>query len=391
MGRHDNRRTSDPFAPSCGSASTRRRRSGGSSGRDCRGPRASAGASAARAGRVPRFKGLEADPPERWDLVGSGEVGRIQEGPALVSRSLTVRWLSVDTVAGGWAEVQRRDPEQAQLALIPAHRWAVSGLADLTEPREDGPLGHVLAAVPARLEFTDEVGADLAAGRPAVPRLEGGFPLNAATNTYLTSTHGLPVVVGAHTSVKVDGVRVLIVDSRVVLGGLGLGPGDHVIQADGKQIPLRLLERLVESPVTPDREVWTDVLVESARVRVPCSGDSVWLLGADGELEERTPVPPGWVASLGLMANEVDLTGVVAQTWFQPAYLVSSSYMGKPWVEPVGVPAIHGEHDRTRRPFDRDKARKLVTALMHDYGPEVRKTDKRWKRSFAALMRTVHR
>lgn len=338
-------------------------------------------------GHVPSFKGIEAavEEVELWRLLGSGDVGQIEDGPILSSPRARMRWLSIDTRAGAWAEVGRRDPAQDQLLLVDvAGATALRG-ADGVVNRGDAPPGHELLFVPAGTRALEEE-------LPAFglrPQLSGGLCLSHSTSTYLLVPSGCPVIAPA-TDARVAGQQLEVKGGAASLADAALAAGEHVVEADGHRLRFRLVERLQQGPVETVASSWVDGLPIAPHLRLPHERGSIWLVGERGQLEERPAIAPAWVTGLGLMANEVDVTSMVSSTWFEPSFVVSSCFHGKPWIE--AIPDGMAKPQSTERPreLNRAAARELVSKLLLGYGPPARTADERWKRAFAGLMRTAH-
>ncbi len=162
------------------------------------------------------------------------------------------------------------------------------------------------------------------------------------------------------------------------------------MRADGQHLNLRLVHRLQDGPLESSEPTWHQQLPVVPRVRLPHSEGKVWLVGSHGEVAERLPVNATWASDLGLMVTEVDVTGMVGSTWFPPAFAISASYVGKPWVEPVPSDLAEAQPTDSKLP-SAASLRVLVAQLLLDYQPAARKSDARWKRAFAGLMRTAHR
>jgi hypothetical protein len=337
-------------------------------------------------GAVPRFKGAEVALPdeELWRLVGSGDIGRIEEGPVLCSRAARMRWLALDTAAGAWAEVGRRDPGADQLVLVDvadAERLcAVAGIAR----REGAPPGHALLQVSTGT-LLDEQALPAAQARP---RFEGGLRLSGATSTYLRVPTGLPRIRPAVVA-RLGDEPLVVEGGEARLPAQALAAGDHVVEVDGERLPFRLVDRLQQGPADTAAPAWIDELPAVRRLRVPHDSGSIWLVGERGELEERPGSKPSWLEHLNLLAAEVDVASAVRTTWFEPAYIVSS-FQGKAWVE--RVPDAMAQAQPSERPRDLNKAhaRELVSHLFTGYGPKAREHDAQWKRCMAALLRTAH-
>lgn len=338
-------------------------------------------------GVVPSFKDLEIELPDvpLWRAVGAGDVGQIEDGPVLCSRAARTRWLSLDLRAGGWAEVPRRDAAVDQLLLVAAEDAARYLSVEGTVRREETPAGQVLLLVPGG-SILDE--ADLPA-REQRPRLQGGLRLSASTHTYLRVLTGLPNVLPV-SDARLGECRLRVEDDVAFLDVLP-PEGDHVLNADGHRLSLRLVDRLESGPsARHGRPSWSDDLPVVERVRVPWHAGSIWLVGERGELEERPPAPPPWLQELGLVVGELDVTSMLTSTGFAPAFVVARTYRGKPWVEAVPKTLARARDGERPRELNRSAARELVSALLVQYGPDDRAADPRWKRAFAAVLRAVH-
>jgi hypothetical protein len=338
-------------------------------------------------GIVPPFKGLEAalPEPELWRLLGSGDIGEIEGGPILTSRGARLRWFSVDGRAGAWAEVGRRDTAVEQLVLIGSGdvRALQGGLG--LEAIEGAAFGHNLLRVPAGVLLSEH---EMPA--PDVrPRLEGGLCLNYSTGTYLHARSGLPVVRPGAGAV-LDGSPLPLRDGAAVLESAVLGVGDHVIDVAGSRLQMRLVDRMQQGPLPPDLHSWVDEVPVVPRVVVPWEAGSIWLVGERGELEQRPVVAPAWAEALRLTISEIDVTSTVRSTWFEPAFVIADSFRGKPWVAPVPAGAAEAQPGERSRLLNPAAARALVTRLLTGYQPVARQSDARWKRAFAALLRTAH-
>ncbi len=336
-------------------------------------------------GRVPSFKGLEAEPAQLWDLVGRGVIGNVDGGPALVSAERRARWLSLEPTIGGWAEVPHRDPSVTQLVLCA--RSAALDLVrkgcralDAPDPR------FSLVEVPAGIMMTSESESE---DRPrSTPSLEGGLRLDAVTNTYLWSRSSLPRVVDA-VGVRVDGrdieVRSGVADLRRVLEA----PGTYDVDLDGEAVRLRLVARLRES-WTSEVADWVDVLPRAISVVAPGASTDVWVVGRDGELDRRTAWKDQWIADLGLCSNAVDATGAVRLCAFDPAYVITM-FMGSPWVTPVPAELTSSDNDEQARTIDSTAAKALVTQLLTTARPSSVTGELRWKKVLAKAVRRVSR
>lgn len=340
-------------------------------------------------GAMRRAKGVDASPSDLWSLVGGGAIGKIDDGPALVSSPRGHRWLSIDRGVGGWAEVLERDLELDQFLLLPdSHHVEIPPKA---QRHDDAPTGHALYMVPKGVELnlpSDDV-ARAASSRK--PRLSGGLILRAATSTYLWCSTGSPEVTGVGDLVLVDGSQsVKVVDGSASLAELSLPAGQHNAVTSGGDLRFTLLRDLTKPPVV-DEESWIDKVPDGERISVPYTAGDVWLVGSNGEAERRRVHTARWLGDLDLYSNEVEMTGLVKNCWFKPAYVVADSYMGKAHVVPVpaGLAAI--DPDADHRPTDVDAARRLLTRLLAGYEPEARRSDRAWKRCFAELMRSVNR
>jgi hypothetical protein len=338
-------------------------------------------------GIVPAFKGAEVVLPddELWRVLGAGDVGQIENGPILASPRVRLRWMSLDTRAGAWAEVGRRDAGQDQMLLV--DEVGAQALSDIggVSARRDAPPGQVLLFVPAgTCVFEEELPP-----KSSRPLLSGGLCLNRSTVTYLLTPTGLPVIAPASVA-RIAGEQLQVRDGVAVLAAAGLGEGEHSAEVDGHRVRFRLVERLQQGPVEAGTASWVSHLPVVPRLRLPHDGGSIWLVGERGQLEERPGTAATWLADLGLMANEVDVTSMVRSTWFEPAFVVSNSFRGKPWVEPVPPGLGKAQASELPRALNRSAARDLVSKLLVGYSPAARAADASWKRAFAALMRTAH-
>lgn len=340
-------------------------------------------------GTLGLVKGLEAVPQEMWSLVGSGEVGSVEGGPTLKSPARAVRWLSIDTRVGGWAEVGQRDEDLDQLALV--QEGSAAGLEALpgVERRGVPSPGYVLLFV-ARGVAAGHPLADVPVHRK--PRLHGGLALRRMTNTYLLGAVGAPEVIDiTSTTASLDGIEVPVTGGRVAVGGRGLEEGDHVLVADGHQVRFRLSDRLLAVGDVVDGPSWYDDLDHPVRMSVPHDGGTVWIVGADGACAERKVAECRWATELGLFANEADVTGVVGTVPFVPAYVVSTQGGGHLWVTRVPEELREGDDSAEQENPDWVRARDLVSALLAGCNPPAMQTEKEWRRMLAALMRKVHR
>lgn len=338
-------------------------------------------------GHVPTFKGIEAMPDDLWKLVGAGEVGAIEDGPVLVSPRKTHRWLSVDRLAGGWAETMHRDLEVDQLLLVRSDLAGPPVQSGLIRRHDESPPGHSLYAVPAGVDLSD---VPMHVPQGPKPELVAGLALNSATHTYLNCATGVPDLVGVTGQAAVNGTLIGTTGGRARLGSLVLGDGEHIIEAQGHKILLRLESRVQEPPCEPQPGTWADDLREVVRLSVPWGGGPVWLIGRDGQLEQRKVEGPSWLAQLGLQAEEIDLTGAVKGACFEPAYVVSS-YMRRPWVAPVPDGLAEADPAKTANPPHPALARQLIQDLLSGYAPTSMQNDRSWKRSLAAVLRTASR
>jgi hypothetical protein len=337
-------------------------------------------------GAVPAFKGLEAVLPdeELWQLVGSGDIGRIDDGPLLCSRAARTRWFALDVAAGAWAEVGRRDPGTDQLVLVDvADEVRLLGLHGV-ERREGAPAGHALLHVRAGALVEQQ---DLPPVH-ARPRLEGGLRLSGATSTYLRVPTGVPVIRPA-TWARLGDEDLVVEGGVLTLSRRRLAAGDHVVEVDGERLAFRLVDRLQQGPSDAAETTWVDGLPAVRRLRVPRDAGSIWLVGEKGELEERPGAQPAWLEKLNLLATEIDLATTVTSTWFEPAYVITS-FRGRAWVERVPDGMAQAQASERPRALNTAHARELVSQLFLGYGPQARAHDAQWKRCMAALLRTAH-
>jgi hypothetical protein len=339
-------------------------------------------------GRARGARGFEAMPPEIGQLLGSGVVGEIADGPRLVSKPRALRWMTLDRRVGGWAEVGLRDPEIDQLLVTrsnaPFRPSTVSGVEHLKAELAD----HEVFIVPR--------GVDVSAD-PAVPRhvarFVGGLPLDGRTNTYLCRDH-LPALEVPESAVEVRFNGTLVeaeTSMRVGLGGLGLGSGDHDFQVGQQRVKLRLVDRVQFGPTAlQDTLSWHADLTSSARVRIPHDRGPVWLVGADGDLVQKEVPQVPWVKSLGLLTSEADVTGLVASLGWPARFVVNANYAGRPWVASVPL-VLADQHGQNVPAFELQSARSMVHAVLGlDVGlcgDELRS----WRRALAAVMRRTQR
>jgi hypothetical protein len=338
-------------------------------------------------GQVNPFKGLEATPAELWQLVGGGTVGQIDHGPALVSQRRPHRWLSLDLRAGGWAEVAQRDLSMDQLVLVSRSDPGFGSLEGVKEIEAVTP-GFDVYAVAAGVDV-DALGAPSPV-KVQEARLDGGLCLNRATHTYLHCKSGAPQLVGALRPVLVDGEPFEPREGTLDLAALHLGEGTHEVRGDGTTIHFRLVGEVKVGPSDEPVDSWIDGMTTSDRLAIPHDRGNVWLIGTNGEAEERKPVSPAWLTDLGLLRNQVDVSALIRNAAFPPAYVVSPSYMGKPWVQAVPGAYKVSTVFESPRPLNLAAARMLVEALLVDYRPSRMREDRAWKRALAAFLRTAH-
>jgi hypothetical protein len=340
-------------------------------------------------GTVRAIKGFEATPAELWSLVGSGAVGAIDDGPTLRSPARDVRWLSIDMRAGGWAEVGQRDDEADQLAI--AQRGAAENFrtARGIEARGVDPSGGSIFFVGRGVEV-DEPGAT---PMPPRPSLQGGLRLRGATSSYLLSEFGAPELAGCPGErAYVGSVEHRVVEGKVSVDGPAIGPGDHELRCDGgSAVRFRLVDRLLAPGTHPSGPSWYDGLPPSTRMEVPHRTGPVWIVGADGAVQERDVAEARWLKDLGLGTTAADVTGMVGSTQFIPLFVVSSPTPSTAWVTPVPDSLRRPDLGADRRSYDRSRARRLVSQLLTDVGPPDIQRDREWKKVLAALMREVHR
>jgi hypothetical protein len=333
-------------------------------------------------GVVRASKGFEAAPSDMWSLVGGGVIGRIEGGPRLRSPKKAARWLSIDTRAGGWAEVGARDVDADQHVVATHDVAAILATVDGAEPRGSTPSGGAVYFVPKGVV----VDALATSSRGPQARLRGGLLLRAATRSYLLSPHGAPEVV---LSGGLDDAQDHAVDI-VPVEGLRLGPGDHVVEAGGHDLRLRLVDRILAPGEGSDESSWYDDLPEPVGIPVPHVAGTVWVIGQDGAAEERDVPRTRWLDDVGLYATAADVSAIVRSTQFEPLYVVSRPNEGRVWV--TRVPEVLRVADPTaaRRSYDRLAARKLVAHLLVDTRSGHIADDRTWKKTLAALMREVH-
>ncbi|MEI7059391.1 hypothetical protein WBG06_26460 [Nocardioides sp. CCNWLW239] len=340
-------------------------------------------------GKMRRAKGVYATPSDLWSLVGAGDVGEIEHGPTLTSPPRAHRWLSIDRGVGGWVEVLERDLNADQFLLL-SDPLPIDPPAPV-QRHNDAPAGRTMYMVPSgvELDLPTEAGAKSTSSRK--PRLSGGLILRAATNTYLWCSTGVPEIAGVDDLVQVDGSpAVKAVEGTASLRDLALPPGQHTAVTNSGDLRFTLLRDLTKPPVVYE-ESWIDSVPDGDRVAVPHTDGDVWLVGPNGEAERRRVHTPRWLGDLDLYSNEVEMTGMVTNCWFKPAYVIADSYMGKPHVIPVPAALAIADADAEHRPIDIDAARRLVTRLIVGCGPDERRSDKAWKRCLAELMRSVNR
>jgi hypothetical protein len=328
-------------------------------------------------------KGFEASPSDMWSLVGGGLIGRIEGGPRLRSPKKTARWLTIDTRAGGWAEVGARDADVDQHVVATHEAAATLAKVDGVEPRGSTPSGGAVYFVPKGVVIDDLATAP----REHQPRFRGGLPLRAATRSYLLSPHGAPEVVLAG---GLDDAQDYAVDT-VPVEGLCLGPGDHVVEAGGHDLRLRLVDRILAPGERHDGDSWYDDLPEPVGIQVPHIAGTVWVIGPDGAAEERDVPRPRWLDGMGLFPTAADVSAIVRSTQFEPLYVVSRPSEGRVWVTRVPDGLRVADPTAARRSYDRLTARKLVAHLLVDTRPGHIADDRTWKKSLAALMREAHR
>lgn len=338
------------------------------------------------AGTVRANKGFEASPADLWSLVGRGVVGRVEGGPKLRSPDRALRWLSIDTRAGGWAEVGRRDVQLDQHVVTTQHM--ADGLARVAgvEDRGTTPSGLAVCFVPQGLVL-----ADLAvpSAQPR-PRFRGGLPLRVATHSYLLSPHGAAEVVqGSEATSVVEGT--VAPDIPIQIDALAAGPGDHALEVDGHILRFRLVDRLLAPGEGQADAAWYDDLPTTVGMQVPHAAGPVWVVGADGAVEERDVQHSRWLDDLGLFPTAADVTALVRSTQFEPLFVISRPTEGTAWVTTVPDALRAVDPDATRRSYDRLRARQLVTQLLADARPDAMRDDRAWKKALAALMREVHR
>lgn len=334
-------------------------------------------------GVVRAAKGFEASPSGMWSLVGGGLVGRIEGGPRLRSLKKPARWLSIDTRAGGWAEVGARDVDVDQHVVAMHEVAATLAKVDGVEQRGSTPSGGAVFFVPKGVVVDDLVTAP----REHQPRFRGGLPLRAATRSYLLSPHGAPEVV---LSGGLDDAQDQAVDI-VPVEGLRLGPGDHVVDAGGHDLRLRLVDRILAPGGSHEGGAWYDDLPEPVGIQVPHAAGTVWVIGQDGAAEERDVPRTRWLDDVGLFPTAADVSAIVRSTQFEPLYVISRPSEGRVWVTRVPDDLRVADPTAARRSYDRLTARKLVSHLLVDTRPSHMGDDRTWKKSLAALMREVHR
>lgn len=339
-------------------------------------------------GSVRAIKGLEAAPAELWALVGTGTVGAVDDGPTLRSPARDVRWLSIDLRAGGWAEVGQRDHQVDQLAV--AERQAARSLGAIpgVESRGSTPSGASIFFVSRGVAVDEPDGTTILLS----PSLQGGLRLRGATNSYLLSEFGAPEVAGCPGQrAYVGAVEQHVVEGTVSIDGPTLGLGDHEVRCDGGAVRFRLVDRLLAPGTHPSDPPWYDGLPPSTRVEVPHRAGPLWIVGAEGAVQERELAEARWLKDVGLDATAADVTGMVGSTQFTPLFVVSSPTPSKAWVTPVPDRLRKPDLGADRRSYDRSRARHLVSQLLTDVGPSDIQRDREWKRVLAALMREVHR
>ena len=293
----------------------------------------------------------------------------------------------MDLRAGGWAEVAQRDLSTNQIVLVNRNDPGFVSLNGVKEIEVVTP-GFDVYAVEAGVDL-DAPGARSPVNAPRA-RLDGGLCLNRATHTYLHCETGAPQVVGAQGPVLVDGESFEPRDGTLDLTALSLAEGTHDVQVDGATTRIRLVTEAKVGPGDEPVDSWIDGLVASDRLAIPHDRGNVWLIGSNGEAEERKPVSPTWLKDLGLLQNQVDVSGLIRNAAFPPAYVVSPSYMGKPWVQEVPRPYTESTAFESPRPLNIAAARMLVEALLVEYRPARMRDDRTWKRALAALLRTAH-
>jgi hypothetical protein len=253
-------------------------------------------------GTVRANKGFEASPADLWSLVGRGVVGRVEGGPKLRSPDRVLRWLSIDTRAGGWAEVGGRDVQLDQYVVAAPHVADSLARVAAVEDRGSTPSGLAVYFVPQGVAV-----ADLAV--PSVrprPRFRGGLPLRLATHSYLLSPRGAPEVVQGHEGEPVVGERTADADIRTQIDASAMGPGDHALEIDGHTLRFRLVDRLLAPGEVQADGGWYDDLPTPAGMQVPHAAGPVWVVGADGAVEEREVPHSRWLDDMGLFPTAAD-------------------------------------------------------------------------------------
>ena len=339
-------------------------------------------------GTVRANKGFEAMPPELWSLVGSGTVGAIDDGPTLRSPARAARWLSIDMRAGGWAEVGQRDQRTDQVALVERSVSQVLATCPGVEDRGVAPSGASILFVPRGVVLDEREGPPASVG----PVLQGGLRLRAATSSYLLSDLGAPEVAGCSgVRARVGSIEHRIVDGTITINGPAIGPGDHEVRCGGDSVRFRLVDRLLAPGTHAADSSWYDDLPPRTRVEVPHRVGPVWIVGADGAVQEREVVEPRWLRDLGLDSTATDVTGMVGSTQFTPLFVVSAPLPSRAWVTRVPDQLRRPDFGADRRSYDRARARRLVSQLLTDVGPSDVQHDREWKKILAALLREVHR
>jgi hypothetical protein len=338
-------------------------------------------------GTVRANKGFEASPADLWSLVGRGVVGRVEGGPKLRSPDRALRWLSIDTRAGGWAEVGGRDVQLEQYVVTAQH--AAGGLARVAgvEDRGSTPSGLAVYFVPQGVALPD---LPVPSVQPE-PRFRGGLPLRVATHSYLLSPHGAPDVVQGQGRASVGGEDTDSSDILTHIDALAAGPGDHAIEIDGHTLRFRLVDRLLAPGDGQAGAAWYDDLPTPVGMQVPHAAGPVWVLGADGAVEERDVPHSRWLDDVSLFPTAADVTVIVRSTQFEPLFVISRPTEGTAWVTAVPDVLRAADPDAGRRSYDRLRARQLVTQLLADVRPAAMRDDRAWKKALAALMREVHR